>query len=244
MKKAVLLGSLALMLSPLLPWYDQRNSVGIGETYLGIEGPLFAIGFLLLACGAVSFFNLFLPLMGRQFFKLKKRGGTTALALAGQGFLLLLLANSIFYHPDFGLNVSTKTTRFGMVLAFGALGMMAISGWWTQRTEHEEDDVEDFMRPVESTPAAPSVLTYSPDYEPSREPTRVSPPSYSAPLNSNASGSSQATSGVDPLTLDPKTRYKIMRSQGRYSSAAQNNLWGSGTGSAYSSRQGDYENDY
>ena len=45
-KKAILLASGVLMLSVVLPWYDNRNSFGVGETYLGIQGPLFLVGVL------------------------------------------------------------------------------------------------------------------------------------------------------------------------------------------------------
>ena len=72
MKKAILTGSAALVVSTVLPWYDLRNSFGVGATYLGIQGPLFVIGLLVLGCGLVSFFNMFFPLMGRQFFNLRK----------------------------------------------------------------------------------------------------------------------------------------------------------------------------
>ncbi|OGJ43563.1 hypothetical protein A2974_02150 [Candidatus Peregrinibacteria bacterium RIFCSPLOWO2_01_FULL_48_20] len=210
MKKAILTGSAALAVSTVLPWYDLRNSFGVGATYLGIQGPLFVIGLLVLGCGLVSFFNMFFPLMGRQFFNLRKRGGSTAMTLGGQALLLLLVANSIFYHPDFGAAVSSKATRFGMVLAFASIGLMIIAGWMARRKEDEENDnVEDVLEA-----AAPV--------------TPVSTPSYSVPVTGMA-----ARPTVDPLTLDARTRYKMMRSQGRYSSNAQNNLWGSGAGSAF-----------
>ena len=216
MKKAILTGSAALAVSTVLPWYDLRNSFGVGATYLGIQGPLFVIGLLVLGCGLVSFFNMFFPLMGRQFFNLRKRGGSTAMILGGQALLLLLVANSVFYHPDFGAAVSSKATRFGMVLAFASIGMMIIAGWVARRKEDEEDDKEeDILEEVTPVP------TYS-------------VPSYSAPVSSIPSRPTYgANQSVDPLTLDARTRYKMMRSQGRYSSNAQNNLWGSGAGSAF-----------
>lgn len=218
-----MLGSAGLMISTILPWYDQRNSFGIGETYLGIQGPLFAIGAVLLLCGAVSFFNLFFPLMGRNFFNLKKRGGSISLLLAGQAFLMLIIANSIFYHPNFGLSVSSKTSRFGMIVAFVSIGVMAIAGWWTRRTESEdEDNVEDIMQnqePVRVVTPTYNAQTYT-------------VPTYSAPVTPN---NNSADDSVDPLTLDAKTRYKMMRSQGQhYSPSARNNFWGSQNGSGLS----------
>lgn len=209
LKKAILVSSFGLILSALMPWYDHRNSFGIGDTYLGIQGPLFLIGFLVLGCGAASFFNIFFPLMGRNFFNLRRRGGTVALILGAQALLLLLVANSIFYHPSFGLNVGSKGTRFGMMLAFFFVGTLIISGWLTRRKEKEEkDEIEEFL-----SPQASGVQTYD-------QASLNVPPSSVEPF-------------VDPLTIDPRTRYKMMQSKTRLSTAARNNFWGSGSGSAF-----------
>ncbi len=229
MKKAILVSSAGLMLSTVMPWYDQRNSFGIGDTYLGIQGPLFVIGALVLVCGAVSFFNILFPLMGRGFFNLKKRGGSTSLFLGAQSFVFLLISNTIFYNPDFGSAVSSKTTRFGMVLAFVSIGTMIVSGWLIRRKEgDDENDIEDILSEVEP------VDTYSVPVVSSSMPTYTTPTQQSRPV--------APVSSVDPLTLDARTRYKMMQSQGRYSSSAQTNLWGGGKGSAFS-RPGQGEDD-
>jgi len=81
--------------------------------------------------------------------------------------------------------------------------------------KEDEEEEEDILEEVTPVP------TYS-------------VPSYSAPVSSIPSRPTYgANQSVDPLTLDARTRYKMMRSQGRYSSNAQNNLWGSGAGSAF-----------
>ncbi len=224
MKKVILTSSAALMVSTVMPWYDLRNSFGVGDTYLGIQGPLFVIGFLVLGCAVVSFFNMFFPLMGRQFFNLRKRGGSTAMLLGGQALLLLLVANSIFYHPDFGASVSSKATRFGMVIAFASIGMMIIAGWIARRKESEEGEAQTAAEDIleETTPVI-----------------QVSVPTYNAPTYPVTSRPTYgASQSVDPLTLDPRARYKMLRSQGRYSTSAQGNLWGSGAGSAFGRTNG------
>ncbi len=207
LKKMLLLSSGLLMVSTIMPWYDLRNSFGIGETYLGVQGPLFLIGLLILGSGAVSFFNLFFPLLGRNFFELRRKTGLTSLILGFQSLLFLAVGNSVFYHPEFGVAGASKNTRFGMFLAFTGIGLMMISGWMAHRREKNESFEE-----------TEEVFT-NPTLEPTRM-TSVSP----------AASSVQA----DPLTLDPKTRWKMMRSQTRYSQAAKNNLWGGGGASAFS----------
>lgn len=226
-KKAVLFSSGLLMLSTVMPWYDERNSFGIGDTYLGVQGPLFLVGLLVLAFGAITFFNLFFPLMGRNFFNLRRRGGSVALVLGAQSLLLLAVANSVFYHPEFGLNLTNKGTRFGMMVAFAAVGMMLISGYMIRRKESEEsEELEAYIEPVMEQ-ARPAV---SPVFTPMPTPSAYSAPSYSAPQPVQVT---PAPAGVDPLTLDAKTRYRMMQSQNRYSSSARGNLWGSGNGSPY-----------
>jgi hypothetical protein len=217
MKKVILVSSFTLCVSTVMPWYDQRNNFGVGDTYLGLQGPLFMIGIVMLLCGAASFFNMFLPLFGKNFFDLKRRTGSVALIMGTQALLLLLVANSIFLHPAFAATVNNKTTRFGMAVAFFSVGAMMISGWWTRRkdragvVEEQEEEVEEFMEPVRT-----------PSY-----------PVNDVPVQSNYEQARPVTPTVDPLTLDARTRYRLMKSQGRFSSTARNNLWGGGAGSAY-----------
>ena len=221
-KKAVMASSAATVVSTLMPWYDMRNSVGIGDTYLGVQGPLFIVGMLVLGFGAVSFLNLFLPLAGKSFFNLKRKGGATSMILGAQSLLLLLVANTTFYHPDFGLALSNKTTRFGMMMAFLSAGLMVISGYFARKYEATHGEETEFFV-EEEVPSAPV----------------SAPNSYAMPERRVQSSlmdlSAGAGEGVDPLTLDAKTRYKMMQSQMRYSSSAKTNLWGSGKGSAFGS---------
>lgn len=219
-KKAILVSSALLMISTLMPWYDEKNSFGIGDTYLGVQGPLFLVGLLVLGFGAITFSNLFFPLMGRNFFNLRRRGGSVALVLGAQSVLLLAVANSVFYHPEFGLNLTTKSTRFGMMMAFFSVGLMMISGYMTRRNEkNESEELEPYVDDAPVATPAPTVV----------------PQSYAAaaPVGPQATVSPTPSPAVDPLTLDARTRYRMMQSQQRYSSGARNNLWGSGTGSAY-----------
>ena len=226
-KKAILLSSATLMISGVLPWYDNRNSFGVGETYLGVEGPLFLAGILVMAFGAVSFFNLFFPLMGRNFFKLRRKSGMVSLLLGFQSLFLLIIANSVFYHPSFGTNLSHKATRFGMLIAFASIAFMVIAGYLANRREQKgeyDEDIEDIMTNVEP------VQTVQPMPQPILQPT------YSAPISRPVQTvratpqpelRPQADSEFngDPLTLDAKTRYKMMRQQMRKSQEAQSNLW-------------------
>ncbi|MBT4384970.1 hypothetical protein HOD30_04465 [Candidatus Peregrinibacteria bacterium] len=234
-KKAILISSGVLMLSPLLPWWDNSNSFGVGEVYLGIQGPLFLVGALIMTFGAISFFNLFLPLLGKNFFKLRRKSGITAMMLGLQASFLLAIGNSVFFHPSFGTNISNKSTRFGMLMTFGALAVMLIAGYVTYRRElkmeDETEDIEDIMTNAEPVLVNPEP-TFTPAARPISRPTPVDvseavPPSIPARANSPYSRPAGAYGG-DPLQLDAKTRYKMMKSRERQSKNAEGNLWGGG----------------
>lgn len=235
LKKVVLLSSLGLMISTLMPWYDERNSFGVGESYLGIQGPFFLIGLMVLGFGAISFFHLFLPLTGKNFFKTRGKTGLTSFFLGVQSLLLLIVANSIFYHPDFGVNISSKSTRFGMTFAFISLGLMALSGWLSRNKEDSVSeevitDVEEpsYEAPRYTAPVRPEATVRS---EPMDVPVQTSFTQPKAQTSSNPAPYSGGAGSVDPLTLDPRTRYKLMQSRMRKEGTIHSgpNFWGNGT---------------
>jgi hypothetical protein len=223
-RKVLLIGSAVLMLSPLMPWYDNRNGFGIGESLLGIQGPLFMAGFMVAVCGAIGFFNLFLPLMGKHFFDLRKKNGGLAMLLGFEALMVLVLANSVFFHPEFGTNVSHKTTRFGMIVAFVGLGLMIGAGYLLRRQEKsgQVEEIEDIM--VNAEPE----MTMERHHIPTSQWTT---PRTHASVQTEIA---QEANGVDPLTMDPKTRYKLMQARLKQQSSneSQSNLWGARSGAS------------
>ncbi len=226
-KKAVLVSSALLAFSPVLPWYDNRNSFGVGESFIGLKGPLFLVGILCLAFGAISFFNLFFPLMGRNFFRLKRKAGAMSSVFGLQSLILLVIANSVFFHPSFGVNVAHKGTRFGMMLAFVTAGIMFVAGWVAHRQEKNapEEETDEAMVNPSPTPtfqATPEPAAAFQTHRPVHTPPIHAPSVHAA----NEAQSVPSAFVGDPLTLDIKTRYKLMRSQERQSAGARENLWG------------------
>jgi hypothetical protein len=240
-KKALLISSFTLMVSSVLPWYDNQNSFGAGESYLGIQGPLYMVGFLVLALGMANFLNMFLPLFGKNFSKLKRNSGVFSMILGAQTALLLLVGNTVFFHAGFGTNVNHKATGFGMTLAFISVGTMLVAGWWARRkeTSGEYDKKEQEMEAAEAAAASiravtppmpePVPVSHAPLYSPPRQETRQEVPVYEAPQYEPIQPRTEPVgSGVDPLTLDPKTRYKLMKQRARNSESSRTNLWGTG----------------
>ncbi len=267
-KKCLLIASFTLAISALLPWYDNRNTFGSGESYLGIQGPLFMVGFLVLGLGLTNFLNMFLPLLGRNFSKLKRNSGLLSIILGAESALLLLVGNTVFLHPEFGVNPNYKSTGFGMTIAFFSVGVLIIGGWWTRKCEangkygNSNDQLSvpekemSFMN-AKTIPTEENVDIYSSQY--TEQPLHSYTPEQKSQHDAiNPTVSVQSNSETQPYTdpatktpnsnafdgrvLDAKARYKLMKQRQRQSAHAKNNLWGGARNydhSAYTSRQND-----
>jgi hypothetical protein len=236
-KKLLLIASFTLMISAVLPWYDNKNTFGSGETYLGFQGPLFMVGFLILGLGAANFLSMFLPLLGKNFSKMRKNSGLLSMILGAQAALLLVVGNTVFYHPQFGENASHKATGFGMTVAFLSIGTMIIAGWWAKRKESSGEYEKREQEIAEAEAAAEAERAAQPVQVMQSQPMqqRPMPSSYNAPAPQPAQPVQtyqpvQPERGpgadVDPLTLDAKTRYKLMKQRMRQSETARGNYWG------------------
>ncbi len=214
-RKVLLVSSATLMISPLMPWYDFRNRFGVGESLNGLQGPLFLVGALVMAMGAVGFFNMFFPLLGRNFFQLKKRSGLIAAGLGAQSLLLLVVANTVFLHPDYSTE-ATRATQFGMMVALASVASMTAFGIWVHRYEQKgESSWGEELIVATPTPVA-AVSNEAPEMYSAPTPMPV----VETPVESHFN------SAVDPLTLDARTRYRLMQGQMRRSSNERQNMWG------------------
>lgn len=135
-EKAILIGSGLTMLAPLLPWYDSMKGY-ISETIMGISGPLFLVGVFTMIFGALTFFQLFLPMIGKS---LAKRDIAQLANFCGfQAVLMLIISNSVFFNPDYGVSVTHKGTRFGMFFAFTGAALMIIGAYFSKKRAERTD---------------------------------------------------------------------------------------------------------
>lgn len=178
-RKWVILSSGVVALSTLMPWYLDRDAFGVGARYLGLNGPLFLVGWtLLLTALGVGLWNL-MPAMGRSVPRLPLNEGTLFTAIGLQNLFLLLIANSVFFHPKFGVNITLKETQFGMLVAFGGVLLMIWSGYQKMRQESKPS-----IRIEEEAPLI-----------------RM-PRDHSAPVRRDASLSEEEKPKVQPLRMD------------------------------------------
>ena len=262
-KKTVLVSSFVTSVSPILPWWDIRSSAELAQVQMGLTGPLWLCGAFISVFGAISFLNLFIPLMGKNYYQIRQKCGRVSMMFGAHALVVTMVAHVAFLHPQFLEGAALKSVRFGLFAAYFGIALMLISGAVVFNMKEKAQVSPEEAGEFTSRPMSP-VSTPSQDRAPQARPLRtlgtqavsegnavpiggsVTPdPQPARPLpgsrpaqNSNNDGSGIPSSpnspysrpaGAyqgDPLQLDAKTRYKMMRARQRASNAAQNNLWG------------------
>lgn len=216
LKKGALIASFALAISAVLPWFKAKNLLEEQVGFLGVTGPLYLIGLFILGFGLFNFLRAFLPItLGST---QDKPAGRWTLWIGTQGLLLISLALSIFKHPDFASHLLVKTTRFGLWTGLISSAVLLGIGFLLYRQETAEQDVtEEKSHFVPTSSAEP---TYS-LHETIEEVIDTAPVSQETTPGT-------PSAGIDPLTLDPKERYRLLRARQRQAeseSQAAQNLW-------------------
>lgn len=128
-RKWLLLGSAVAAIGALLPWYADLDAFGAGDRFLGVTGPLFLVGLMVLASAIFAGIWVLFPALGKRLPSLPVKEGALYTFLGIQDLLLLLVANSVFFHPKFGVNIVLKKTQFGMVITGLGVLIMVWSGY-------------------------------------------------------------------------------------------------------------------
>lgn len=133
--KIMLISSALLAISTFLPWYKDVDTYRTGDQFLGVTGPTSFIGIAILIAAAASFLVMSYRMLGKRLIKLPWQESSFYLFVALQSFFLLLVTNSIFFHPKFGINITLKESLFGMTIAFISALVFVISAYMNKKTE-------------------------------------------------------------------------------------------------------------
>ena len=136
-RKLVLISTVLVGISAVLPWYEDLDAFGAGDLYLGVTGPLFLVGLMVLASAAFVSYWILAPTLGRRLPSLPIKEGALFAFLGVQDLVLLLVANSVFFHPKFGVNITLKNTKFGMIIAAAGVLLMIWSGYRLYKKEEK-----------------------------------------------------------------------------------------------------------
>lgn len=133
-------GSLLLIISLMLNWFSDKDVFRSGDTYTALSGPLYFVGLSILL---LAVFNLGMVVLAAMRIKL-----VTNMSVSTQGKLqmmagfasmyLLVVINSVYFHPQFGLNILEKKSEIGVMVALAATVMVCIAGYLCYRQKFEQ----------------------------------------------------------------------------------------------------------
>jgi hypothetical protein len=137
--KLIGIGSFILAISTVLPWYADLDSYRIGDQFLGVTGPASFVGIVVLALSVFSFGLFSYRVFDRHVPRLPVREGIIHLFVAIESLFLLVIVNSIYFHPKFGVNITLKESGFGMTIAFIGAIVLLLGGYMQNRKEISKD---------------------------------------------------------------------------------------------------------
>lgn len=143
-----MIGGLLTALSVFMPWYSDVDKFNIGETFLGISGPLYLAGFFVFVSGAVSMALIAMKMMEKNMPRLPMKESQMHIAGSVLSLFMLVLTASAYFHPRFGVNLTDKSLGFGMIIAFIGTGVMMLGGLLAMRAKEVSFDVEGSIAPL------------------------------------------------------------------------------------------------
>lgn len=140
-QKITMMGSLLLILSLFLNWFSDKDVFRSGDTYTALGGPLYLPGLTILLAAVFA--------LGLVVLAALRNKRIMALGTATQGKMqmlagffsmyLLIVINSVYFHPRFGLNILEKKTEIGVTLALAATVLICVGGYLSYRRKFEEE---------------------------------------------------------------------------------------------------------
>lgn len=118
-------GALLALIGSLLPWYHDFDAFNHGVQFLGVTGPLYLVGFIIIS---LSIFSLILTgfyIFEKNLPDLPMKESLVYILSGATGLFLLLIANSVYFHKDFGTNITSKEYGIGMMIVL--VGAIAVT---------------------------------------------------------------------------------------------------------------------
>lgn len=142
-QKLNFLGAILLAVSLFLSWYSDKDVFRSGDSFTALNGPLYFVGLSMLFLVAANIGTLLFSVWKGG---VSKRWGESSLGkkqmLMGFGSMyLLIIINSVYFHPQFGLNILSKKSEIGVMLALVATVMICIGGYLSYRKKFELEEL-------------------------------------------------------------------------------------------------------
>lgn len=164
--KILALGAFLGCLGVFLPWYREFDNYFGSRHFLGITGPLYFIGLTLFFLNLSLVLSTIFLVKQKPFWKFPIHGWHFPLATGIFSLYLVILSNTIYFHPLFGLSLLSKETMFGMIVSSFA-GILLTFGAFMQK---KAGSVNEFH--LESSQEETSKRVYQPLIDISQSPRR------------------------------------------------------------------------
>lgn len=115
---------------------------------MGITGPLYLAGLIVLLLACATFGLILLKLLNKPAPKLPMEETHFFIAGSALSVLLLILAASVYFHTRFGLNLEDKNVGIGMYLGFIGSGLTILGGILAVRGKDIDFNVEGHIEPL------------------------------------------------------------------------------------------------
>jgi hypothetical protein len=158
--KMIGVGAFITAISVFLPWYRDLDAFNTGDKFIGLSGPLYLLGFLVMGLALFSMALFLVRIFGGKMPKFPLSESHNHMFVGVFNLFLLLITNSIYFHSKFGVNITMKEMRFGMMIAFVGSALVLVGGMIQNKkravsfeTEGKLDPLIDVERNVERTSA-------------------------------------------------------------------------------------------
>lgn len=174
-QKFIGIGALIAIISSFLTWYKDIDAFDRGGAYLGITGPLYLIGYVIICLSAFSLGLTILHLLERKIPSLPVKESIVYILSGATSLFLLIIANSIYFHPQFGLNITSKEYGIGMMLAF--IGAIAITtgGAMKNRESGTNRLIKEFQEEARTPYIDPVLNNFQKEQEARKERLEIEP---------------------------------------------------------------------
>jgi len=116
--KLIGVGSALTFVGVFLPWYADLDKFNTGDQFLGISGPLYLLGFLIMALAVTSLALFGARMLEKKIPSLPLEEAHYQIFVGAMSLFLLVITSSIYFHSKFGVNITMKEMRFGMIMSF------------------------------------------------------------------------------------------------------------------------------
>lgn len=141
-------GAFVTIVSVFLPWYRDLDSFNTGDQFSGLSGPLYLLGFLVLLLAISSFSLSLMKAMSRPLPRLPIEESHAHIFSGASSLFFLLIVNSVYFHSKFGVNITTKEVRFGMIFAFIGCFIVLMGGILQNKKRGVSFDVQGKIDPL------------------------------------------------------------------------------------------------